>query len=359
MSNIVEYKDNIAFHPGYYVEEIIEDMSISQAEFALRMGTTSKTLSQLVNGQINISNDLAKKLSSMLGTSTDVWLNLQKRFDRESVEIQKEKDLDEQLDIVSLIEYGYFVDICRLEKTNDKKEQIVNLCKYFMIADLRILLESGFLVSFRNVENNDKRNIVNSKAWLQVALNLAKKVETKPYNYKKLKGYLQEFRDMTLEDPNIFLPKMRRMFSECGVIFVVIPHLKGSGINGAIKWINNERVVLALNNKDLYADKFWFSLFHEIKHIFQRKLKTVFTSFSNENDRLEEEANKFAKDYLIPEKELNKFLLNKEITKEEIKTFASSIGIHPGIVVGRLQHDGIIDKDCFNELKDLYMIEVH
>ena len=80
MSNIVEYKDNIAFHPGYYVKEIIEDMGISQAEFALRMGTTSKTLSQLVNGQINISNDLAKKLSSMLGTSVDGWLNLQKRF---------------------------------------------------------------------------------------------------------------------------------------------------------------------------------------------------------------------------------------------------------------------------------------
>ena len=55
-------------------------MGISQAEFALRMGITSKTLSQLVNGQINISNDLAKKLSSMLGTSVDGWLNLQKRF---------------------------------------------------------------------------------------------------------------------------------------------------------------------------------------------------------------------------------------------------------------------------------------
>ena len=78
MSNTIEYKDIIAFHPGYYVEDIIEELGISQAEFALRMGTTPKTLSQLVNGWINISNDLAKKLSMMLGSSADGWLNLQK-----------------------------------------------------------------------------------------------------------------------------------------------------------------------------------------------------------------------------------------------------------------------------------------
>ena len=78
MNNTIEYKDIIAFHPGYYVEDIIEELGISQAEFALRMGTTPKTLSQLVNGRINISNDLAKKLSMMLGSSVDGWLNLQK-----------------------------------------------------------------------------------------------------------------------------------------------------------------------------------------------------------------------------------------------------------------------------------------
>ena len=82
MSNTIEYKDIIAFHPGYYVEDIIEELGISQAEFALRMGATPKTLSQLVNGWINISNDLAKKLSMMLGSSVDGWLNLQKNMTR-------------------------------------------------------------------------------------------------------------------------------------------------------------------------------------------------------------------------------------------------------------------------------------
>lgn len=49
MSNVDEYKDIVAFHPGYYIADIIEDMEIRQAEFATRMGTTAKTLSQLIN----------------------------------------------------------------------------------------------------------------------------------------------------------------------------------------------------------------------------------------------------------------------------------------------------------------------
>lgn len=73
MSNVKEYKDIVAFHPGYYIADIIDDMEISQNEFAARMGTTAKTLSKLINGQANISNDLATKLSVMLGTSVEVW----------------------------------------------------------------------------------------------------------------------------------------------------------------------------------------------------------------------------------------------------------------------------------------------
>jgi HTH-type transcriptional regulator/antitoxin HigA len=89
MSNVKEYKDIVAFHPGYYIADIIDDMEISQNEFAARMGTTAKTLSKLINGQANISNDLAKKLSVMLGTSVEVWQNLQNTYDQKLLEIQQ------------------------------------------------------------------------------------------------------------------------------------------------------------------------------------------------------------------------------------------------------------------------------
>lgn len=89
MSNVKEYKDLVAFHPGYYIADIIDDMEISQNEFATRMGTTVETLSKLINGQANISNDLATKLSVMLGTSVEVWQNLQNTYDQKLIEIQQ------------------------------------------------------------------------------------------------------------------------------------------------------------------------------------------------------------------------------------------------------------------------------
>ena len=74
----------------------IEEMEISQAEFAARLGTTGKTLSKLLNGKANITSDLAKKLSVMMGTSANLWLNLQNTYDQKLIEIQKEKDFKEQ-----------------------------------------------------------------------------------------------------------------------------------------------------------------------------------------------------------------------------------------------------------------------
>ena len=86
-------------------------------------------------------------------------------------------------------------------------------------------------------------------------------------------------------------------------------------VNGAVKWVNDERVVLAINNRGLDADKFWFSLFHEIRHVFQRKIKTVFISYNEKekidvNNQLEEDANIFATNYLCI---LSTFLLDIEI----------------------------------------------
>lgn len=364
MSNVIEYKDLMAFHPGFYVADIIDDMGISQAEFATRMGTTPKTLSQLVNGQINISNDLAKKLSIMMGTSVELWLNLQSTFDEKVIEIERAKDFDDQAEIASMIDYSFFETVCGLEKTKDIVEKASNLCKYFMVSDLGIMMKQDFLVNFRTgVKTIEPKNMINSNAWVQTAINFSKHIETKPYNAERLKGYLPELRKMTVMSPERFLPRMREIFSECGVAFVLLPHLKNSGINGAVKWMSSDRVVLAMNNRGLDADKFWFSLFHEIKHVLQQKIKTVFissteTDMMEMNKSLEDEADNFASDFLIPKTEMKKFNPSRFTSDEEIRRFAESIGIHPGIVAGRLQHDRIIGNNRCAKLKEKYFIEI-
>ena len=88
MSNeIVEYKDLIAFHPGQYVEESIEDYNLTQKEFAERLGVSEIRLGKLVNGEESISNDIARKLAKVTNISMITWLNLQNVYDVKIAEI--------------------------------------------------------------------------------------------------------------------------------------------------------------------------------------------------------------------------------------------------------------------------------
>ena len=361
MNNKKEYRDTIAFHPGYYVADIIDDMGISQAEFAFRMGTNTKTLSNLVNGKANITNDLAKKLSVMMGTSSELWLNLQKAYDEKLIDIQKQQDFDEQKSIAKQIDYQFFVKNIDLPATRKIEEKIANLCEFFKISDLRFLSQPDFLVQYRTgVSHVDEKNAINSKAWIQTALSIAMKNEINEFNADILKSYINELRSMTVQKPREFLPRMREIFEESGVSFVLLPHLRNSGINGAVKWINDKRVVLAINDRRQYADTFWFSLFHEIRHVMQQKITSTFISgsindFIEYNDVLEKDADKYAANILIPQAQLNAFNASKYTTDQEIIDFAKTIGIHPGIVAGRLQHEKIIPPNRCSELKEKYI----
>ena len=80
-NKIIESKDLIAFHPGQYVEELIEDYNVTQKEFAERLGISEMKLGKLVNGEESISNDIARKLAKITNISMITWLNLQNAYD--------------------------------------------------------------------------------------------------------------------------------------------------------------------------------------------------------------------------------------------------------------------------------------
>ena len=80
-NKIIEFKDLIAFHPGQYVEELIEEYNVTQKEFAERLGVSEMKLGKLVNGEESISNDIARKLAKVTNISMITWLNLQNAYD--------------------------------------------------------------------------------------------------------------------------------------------------------------------------------------------------------------------------------------------------------------------------------------
>lgn len=358
--NRVQYKDLYAFHPGYYVSQLIEDMEITQEEFALRTGVSAKTISLLVRGEADMSEDMALRLSNMFGMSIDVWLNLQKEYSKKVLEIEREKDLDQQREIAALIDYSFFTKLNLLPETSNILERIQNLCACLRVSNLSVLKEPDLLANFRaGVKTFEEKNIVNANAWLQTAVNIGRTLECGEFNEKKLKAYIPEIRSMTLQQPDVFYPRLVEIFKDCGVCFVVLPQLKNCGINGAVKWINKQKVILAINDRMHYADTFWFSLFHEIKHVLQKKITKTIISGKYESDvdaTLEDDANTFSRNTLIPEEDYNRYITSTRITTASIIYFARSVNIHPGIVVGRLINDEIIKPSYYHDLREKYQV---
>ena len=143
--------------------------------------------------------------------------------------------------------------------------------------------------------------------WLRLAEIAAERVKTKPYDRIAFRRLLTDLRSLTMEPPDRYRTN----------------------------------------------DHFWFTFFHEAAHIFLHGKKAVFIDGEEQTSaREEEEANAFAGDLLIPKQEYAAFVQQGAFFPETIEEFAERIGLHPGIVVGRLQHDGLIKYKWHNQLKE-------
>lgn len=236
MSNYIEYNDKIAFHPGYYIKEIIEESGLSQKDFAKRLDTTPKNLSILVRGEQNLSIDIAMKLSRMLGTSVEYWLNLQKSYDALIAEFELSKELEKERRIFKYFQYTYFRENFGLPDLPRKiNEQIKCLREFLNVASLSVFTKQNMAVSFRSAsEDMREANTARANAMVQIAINQALKIEAPKFDKKKFEKAVDYALTLTTQHGD-FYPLIRKAFEDAGVIFVIFPNLPGSGINGATK----------------------------------------------------------------------------------------------------------------------------
>ena len=360
MNNYIEYNDRIAFHPGYYVKEMVEDSGLTQADFAKRLGTTPKNLSILIKGEQSLSIDIAAKLSRMLGTTVAYWLNLQQRYDEIRAEFLSEQELKKERQVFKMLDYQYFrVNFGLPDLARKIDEQIKCVREFLSIASLSVLQERDFAVSFRSCsENLSQSNIVSANAMVQIAINKVLETKTPQYNKKKFSRAV-EFALTQTANHSGFLPDVRKAFHEAGVVLVVLPNLKNSGINGATKKIDG-KVLLMVNDRRHFADTFWFTLFHEIGHIVSGDFGIT---FSENDNHLEDKADIYAQRKLIPQEQYEYFIKTTKIFDEKtIREFARQINRDPGIVFGRLQNDKIIsytEKELAGRLRYRYTVKLN
>lgn len=358
MSNYVVLKNGkMAFHPGYYIEEYLQETGLTQEDFAKRLGTTPKNISLLIRGSQSLSVDIASKLSRMMGTSIKLWLNLQSEYDALIAEEENDETIEEELMILEKLDYNYFKNNFGLKDLpRKKKEQVIELRNFLNVASLEVFKNKDMFVRFRGNISEEQSNIIKANIMVQIATNIAlKKTETPKYDKHKLNDAIEYALTIT-NKPEEITSTLKEKFYDAGINLVLLPHLSGSKINGATKLIN-KHIMLMISDRNHYSDSFWFTLFHEIGHIVNGDFGI---SFEDEKGIEEDKANKFAQDKLIPQDKYNVFVNRNNFTAYSVKNFAKTIERNAGIVVGRLEKEKYISygDPRFKGLKQQYTIEI-
>lgn len=358
MTTDAQMVSDLPVPPGEYLEEVLEELGMSKGELATRMGRPLPKLSQIFNGSKAITPDTALELERATGVAVHIWTGLETDY-RLSLAKQREAEREEQLTAqtpyVTLFCYSHLVKAGVVKAFTRPIDKVRELQAFFRVMSLESVLEiPRFQVAHRHgARKMDDRSPEAVAAWLQVGEFRASHMEAGPFDKRKLEGSLSEIRDMTLQSPETFEPRLKQVLAECGVCLVLCPHFPKTKAQGATFFVNPEKTVLMMTLRYRWADIFWFTLFHEIGHLLLHKIKDVILEDGEENP-MEREADTFASDALIAPRAWKGFTVFQEMTEENIRKFADSQGICPGIVVGRLQHENLLEHHQLNELRKQY-----
>tara|TARA_R110001583_G_scaffold195511_1_gene374766 strand:- start:21936 stop:23054 length:1119 start_codon:yes stop_codon:yes gene_type:complete len=366
-----EFQPDYYYHPGVFLEEELENIGMSQAELSKRTGITTKTINFIIKGSASISSETAINLEVVLGKPASYWLNLDSQYQIAIATEEKDKLLNNELNVLNEIELKELISAKWIKWFKDDLQQLKELYRFFGVSSFKQIEQvwSQLKVSYRT-STQFKQSDLHIYAWLRQGEICAKKISCKPFSQKKFKETLNECRKLTTKGFNEMKDELQSLCASSGVAVVFIPEIKNVSTSGAARWIEKEKALIQLSLRGKKDDKFWFNFYHEAGHILLHGRKEQFIdnngkenplaegNYQTEENRFKEkEADEFAANFLIPKKEFVKFVEIADFTDKNIIDFARLQGIAPGIVVGQLQSRGYIDWSKGNPHKKTYAFD--
>ena len=349
---------NYAIPPGETLRETLGTLGMTQAELSERTGRPKKTINEIITGKTAITAETALQLERVLGISASFWNNLERNYRETLARLREEKKFEEEKDWIKRFPIATLTKMEWIPKEDSLSKTLRAILNFFGVAGIE---------EWKTFWENPEAAYRNSKAyqtnhyavaaWLRKGEIEVSKIETRPYNLRSFKEALKDIRSLTTERPEIFEPEMKKLCAAGGVAVAFIPELPGAHVYGATRWPKPTRALIQMSLRGKTDDHLWFTFFHEAGHIVRHGKDDVFIEASDEDyqggtrKQKEEEADQFSQDLLIPPNDYQAFLDDRQFSPNAIQTFAKKMGIAPGIVLGRLQHDRVIPFNHANNLK--------
>jgi HTH-type transcriptional regulator/antitoxin HigA len=347
-----------AFPPGDFIKEEMEERGWNQTTLAEIIGRPLQVVNQLIKNKKSITVRTAQELAAAFGTSSEFWLNLQNQYQLYSEQIEQEEiklraKLFDRGPIKEIVKRGW------IEQPEDFEQFKSNVNRFYETQSIH---DEPQIVAAARKSTSYYETTPPQKAWLFRAKHLASKTSSNRFSVKAFEKRLGDLRALAANAQDAQeIPKILR---DIGIRFVIVEKLKSSKIDGAAFWLDDNSPVIALSLRYDRIDGFWYSLGHELGHIYHghgkddaflpdvemvagpKKLN------NEEKPEIELVADKFAAELLIDQSRIESFIERKApfISKENLNQFANLIGVHPGIIVGQLHHRDAVPFSHFRKM---------
>jgi len=343
-------------HPGETVADLLDERGWSQVELAARTGFTRKHINELVAGKAPLSPETALKLEATIGGTVRFWLAREAHYRegllRKSSELALSSQTDwlRELPVIDMVRFGW------IKRAPTLGSQVGECLRFFGVATVDAWREKYMkpLAAFRSSQAVTKK-VGAIAAWLRQGEREATAAACGAFDEARFRQLLSsEIRKLTREsNPAVFVPRLLAMCAQTGVATVFVRAPKGCPAYGATRWVSSDRAILQLSLRYKTNDHLWFTFFHEAGHIVLHGRQLFIEGAGAIDNEHEDEADRFASDVLIPPEAAVR-LPTIPRTNAAVSQFAASIGIPPGVVVGRMQREKLLPWTHLNGLKVSY-----
>ena len=348
-----QYQPDYAVPPGWVIEERLAAHDISHAEFARRCGRSPKLISEIIAGKAPIEPKTAVQFEKVLGVDAGIWLGIETDYRLHRTREAEAREAEESAAWSKTFPVGELAKRGAIGKPSSDGEAVSELLSFFGVASTRAwqIRYGTANVAYRHSPSfqSDESALA---AWLRLAELDAETQTCADYGESEFKGALGRIRRLTCAPVGKAVEETRRLCNGAGVAMTLVKPLPGVALSGAAWWLSPRRPIIALSARHKTDDHLWFSLFHEAAHILLHSKKSVFVDgIGGGEDGVETEANEWAADFLVSRSARRRFIAAGMYGAADIRRFAEEQGIAPGIVVGNLQHAGLLPWNRLNGLK--------
>jgi HTH-type transcriptional regulator/antitoxin HigA len=336
--------------PGQLIQALLDSRGWTQRVLAIVLDVDETGINKIVAGKRAVDANLALGLSQIFDVPAETFLQLQKDYDLALARIMSRPDpqlamrasLFGELPVSEMIRRGWLKGVDDVRNVHGAEAA---LCRFFGVQSVD---EIEILPHAAKKTNVFSEVTPAQLAWLYRVKQIAQQTLVAKYSQSAVADAVNDLRPLL--NSAEAARKVPKILAESGVRFVIVESLPSAKIDGVCFWLDERSPVIGMTLRFDRIDNFWFVLRHEIEHVIRKHGQSAaMLDISLEGERAgtgaslpEEErvANEAAAEFCVPQKQLKHFIQVKSpfFAERDIRGFAATYKIHPGLVAGQLQH---------------------